>query len=127
MVIKMSKAIKGNAVVGQSGGPTGVINQSLVGVIQEAYEHDCIDKLFGAVHGVTGIVDENFIDLKKVPRDYLETVANTPSAALGSTRVKPDAEYCDRIFNIFKKNDVGGLWIHIVRTNQIELFVALFE
>ena len=102
----MSKAIKGNVVVGQSGGPTGVINQSLVGVIQEAYEHDCFDKLLGAAHGVAGIVKGDFIDLKKVPRDYLEEVANTPSAALGSTRVKPDAEYCERIFKVFRKNNV---------------------
>ena len=102
----MSKAIKGNVVVGQSGGPTGVINQSLVGVIQEAYEHDCFDQLLGAAHGVAGIVKGDFIDLKKVPRDYLEEVANTPSAALGSTRVKPDAEYCERIFKVFRKNNV---------------------
>ena len=60
----MTNRIKGNAVIGQSGGPTAVINQSLVGVIEEVCEHDCIEELFGAIHGVQGIVNENFTNLK---------------------------------------------------------------
>jgi len=102
----MIREITGNAVVGQSGGPTGVINQSLVGIIEEVCEHECIKNLYGAVHGVEGIVKENFVDLKKLSRRELEDVANTPSAALGSSRVKPDKEYCSRIFEIFRKNEV---------------------
>ena len=102
----MSSKLKGNAVVGQSGGPTGVINQSLVGVIEEVCEQDCIQDLFGAIHGVRGIVNEDFVDLKKISRHDLEDIANTPSAALGSTRDKPNQEYCHRIFEIFQKNNV---------------------
>lgn len=102
----MSSKLKGNAVVGQSGGPTGVINQSLVGVIEEVCEQDCIQDLYGAIHGVRGIVNEDFVDLKKISRHDLEDIANTPSAALGSTRDKPNQEYCHRIFDIFRKNNV---------------------
>jgi len=102
----MSRKLKGNAVVGQSGGPTCVINQSLVGVIEEVCEQECIGQLWGAVHGVQGIVSDQFLDLKKISRRELDDIAKTPSAALGSTRDKPDEEYCNQIFEIFKKKDV---------------------
>src|SRR5690606_18788197 len=102
----MANAVKGNAVIGQSGGPTCVINQSLVGVALEARKHPHIDKLLGARHGVRGIVNDDYIDLGKAGEELLERVALTPSSALGSTRDKPDAEYCARIFENFKKNNV---------------------
>src|SRR3954471_21742764 len=99
-------AVKGNAVIGQSGGPTSVINQSLVGVVEEVKKHGHIDKLLGARHGVRGIVGNDYIDLKSVPTDLLERIALTPSSALGSTRDKPDAEYCKKIMLNFKQNNV---------------------
>ncbi len=102
----MSNKLKGNAVVGQSGGPTAVINQSLIGVIEEVYEQEYINELLGAVHGVEGILNENFINLKQIPRKKLEVVARTPSAALGSSRMKPKKEHCNQIFEVFRKNDV---------------------
>jgi len=102
----MATQLKGNAVVGQSGGPTAVINQSLVGVIQGVKECGHIEQLLGARHGVRGIVDEKFIDLKKASGELLERVAQTPAAGLGSTRDKPDAAYCERIFKSFAKNNV---------------------
>ncbi len=102
----MSSLVKGNAVVGQSGGPTGVINQSLVGVIEGVAKQNCIDKLLGAVHGTSGILKGDFIDLKKFDQATLNAVAGTPSSALGSTRDKPDQDYCNRLFEVFKKNDV---------------------
>ena len=102
----MASAPKANAVVSQSGGPTGVINASLVGVIEEAKKHPEIKNLYGAIHAVSGIVKENFIDLKKIPADVLETVAASPSSALGSSRDKPDAEYCRKILDVFKKHDI---------------------
>ena len=108
--------LKGNAIVGQSGGPTAVINQSLVGVIEEAFEHDCIETLYGMRHGSRGILNEDFIDLKakaaegavggKFNADFLDRVAFTPSAALGSTRDKPDAAYCEKVFEVFKKHNI---------------------
>jgi len=98
--------LTGNAVVGQSGGPTCVINQSLVGVIEAARKSKQIKKLLGARHGVKGILGENFIDLSKEPAANLEKVAMTPSAALGSVRMKPKREDCMKMFEIFQKNDV---------------------
>src|SRR5256885_442621 len=97
---------KRNAVIGQSGGPTSVINQSLVGVIQEVQKSGHIDQLLGARHGVKGIINDDFISLKGASADLLERVAQTPAAALGSTRDKPDAAYCEKIFASFKKHNV---------------------
>ena len=95
-----------NAVVSQSGGPTGVINASLVGVIEEAKKHPGIDKIYGAVHAVRGMVQEDFVDLTDADPAMLEIVAVSPSSALGSSRDKPDAEYCEKILAIFKKWDI---------------------
>jgi 6-phosphofructokinase 1 len=95
-----------NAIVSQSGGPTGVINASLVGVIEQACRQKEIDKLYGAVHAVSGIVKEHFIDLKQLTAETLERVAGSPSAALGSSRDKPDAAYCEKILAVFKKRDI---------------------
>lgn len=99
-------AVKGNAVIGQSGGPTSVINQSLVGVIEEAKKAAHIEKILGARHGVRGIIANDYIDLKAVSDDLLQKIAQTPSSALGSTRDKPDAEYCKKIMQNFKQNNV---------------------
>jgi len=95
-----------NAVVGQSGGPTGVINASLVGVIEQAKKHPGIDKIYGAVHAVAGMVKEDFIDLSAVSDAELEILAASPSAGLGSSRDKPDEEYCQKILDVFKKRDI---------------------
>jgi 6-phosphofructokinase 1 len=102
----MADAPKANAVVGQSGGPTGVINASLVGVIEEANKHPEIENLYGAVHAVAGMVKEEFIDLKKLSADTLEEIAASPSSALASSRDKPDTEYCARILDVFKKCNI---------------------
>ena len=99
-------SLKGNAVVGQSGGPTAVINQSLVGVILAAQKAGHIDELLGCRHGVRGIINNDYIALKKAPVELLERIALTPSSALGSSRDKPDAEYCKKIFANFKQNNV---------------------
>ena len=102
----MADAPKANAVVGQSGGPTGVINASLVGVIEEANKHPKIEGLYGALHAVAGMVKEDFIDLKKLSADTLEEVAASPSSAIGTSRDKPDAEYCSKILEVFKKHNI---------------------
>ncbi len=99
-------ASKGNAVIGQSGGPTSVINQSLVGVVREMKKAGIVDQLLGARHGVRGIVNDDFISLIDVPDELLERIAATPAAALGSTRDKPDQAYCEKIFQSFAKHNV---------------------
>jgi 6-phosphofructokinase 1 len=97
----------GKILVAQGGGPTAVINQSLVGVVLEARRHKGIDLVYGARHGVRGIVDENFVDLTQETSHNLELVAATPSSALGSTRDKPDLAYCRKIFQVLKAHGIG--------------------
>ncbi len=108
----MADLIPGNAVIGQSGGPTAVINQSLVGVIQGLRKAGAgtpghpIKKVLGMRHGVRGLTQGDFHDLTGLPHDRLELLAKTPSAGLGSTRDKPDAAYCERIFKACEQHDI---------------------
>lgn len=97
---------KANAVVGQSGGPTGVINASLVGVIEETKKHPEIKNLYGAIHAVEGMVKDEFVNLKKLSPAMLKDLVASPSSALGSSRNKPDEAYCARILEVFKKRDI---------------------
>ena len=97
---------KANAVVAQSGGPTGVINASLVGVIEEAKKHPEIKNLYGAVHAVAGMIKDEFINLKKLSPALMKDLAASPSSALGSSRDKPDEEYCAKILEVFKNRDI---------------------
>ncbi len=98
--------LKGKMVIGQSGGPTTVINQSLVGAVLAARECAEITGILGAHHGIAGIMKEDFIDLTTQSREQLEQVARTPAAALGSVRLKPGKEECERVFEVFRKHDV---------------------
>lgn len=96
----------GNMIIAQSGGPTVVINQSLVGAILEAKKHKEIKKIYGSLHGLKGILEENIVDLGKESKENLELVARTPSSALGSVRKKPSPEDCQKIFDVLKKFNV---------------------
>ncbi len=98
--------LKGKMVIGQSGGPTAVINQSLVGAILAARKQETITGILGAKHGLKGIMEEDFIDLTTQSVAQLEEVATTPAAALGSVRLKPGKVECEKVFEVFKKNDV---------------------
>jgi 6-phosphofructokinase 1 len=97
---------KGNMLIAQSGGPSMVINQSLVGAVLAARENKAVGKIYGALHGIQGILDEKFIDLRKESRSTLEAVANTPASALGSVRRKPTPEDCQAIFKVLKKLEI---------------------
>lgn len=96
----------GKALIAQGGGPTAVINQSMVGIINEARKYSEITTIYGALKGVEGIIKEDFIDLTHETSCNLEQVAQTPSSALLSTRVKPDANYCKEIFKVLKAHDI---------------------
>ena len=98
---------KMNMVIAQSGGPSMVINQSLVGAVLEARKSAKIGKILGARHGILGILGNDYIDLRKPSAKKLEAIAETPSSALGSCRKKPDAADCRAIFEAFRKLDVG--------------------
>ena len=97
----------GKILVAQGGGPTAVINQSMVGVVLEARRHHQVQRVYGARHGVRGIVNEDFVDLTQETSDNLERVAATPSSALGSTRDKPDAKYCRAILEVLRSHEIG--------------------
>ena len=96
----------GKILVAQGGGPTAVINQSLVGVALEARRFQNVKLVYGARHGVRGIVDEEFVDLTQETSHNLEAVACTPASALGSTRDKPDLKYCQEIFKVLKAHEI---------------------
>src|SRR6478736_7561700 len=107
-----SDQIKGEAtmmraLVAQGGGPTAVINQSLAGVVLEARRFSNIQSVYGACHGVAGILSENLVDLGQETTHNLELVAATPGSALGSTRDKPDLKYCQQIFEVLKAHGIG--------------------
>ena len=93
-------------LVAQGGGPTAVINQSLVGLALEARRFPSISHVYGAQHGVRGILDEKLIDLGHETVENLEAVAATPAAALGSTRDKPDQKYCHEIFRVLRAHEI---------------------
>jgi len=98
---------RGKVLVAQGGGPTAVINQSMAGVVLEARKFRNVELVYGAYHGVSGIVDEEFLDLTQETSHNIEMVANTPSSALGSTRDKPDLKYCQEIFKVLKAHGIG--------------------
>ena len=98
--------LRGKVVVAQGGGPTAVINESLAGVVVESRKIPSVELVYGAYHGVRGIIDEEFIDLTQETTHNLEAVAETPSSALGSTRDKPDRKYCQEIFHVLRAHEV---------------------
>src|SRR5947209_5992057 len=79
---------RGNLVIGQSGGPTAVINASLVGAVQAALGAQAIGGVFGARFGVEGILKSDLIDLRAQPESLWDALRETPSAALGSCRYR---------------------------------------
>ena len=100
----------GKILVAQGGGPTAVINQSLAGVALEARRYRGVELVYGARHGVRGIVNEDFVNLAQETVHNLELVANTPSSALGSTRDKPDVKYCQEIFKVLQAHGIGDFF-----------------
>jgi 6-phosphofructokinase len=98
---------RGKLVIAQGGGPTAVINQSLVGAVLEARLFPQIERIYGARYGVRGIANEDFVDLSAETRANLEAIAVTPSSALGSTRDKPDLAYCRNILASLKAHGVS--------------------
>lgn len=92
---------------GQSGGPTVVINQSLIGAVIEALKHpEAITRILGARHGVQGMMSGDLIDLGLESKECLEAVAHVPAAALGSVRMKPTAEDVTKMIQTFKAFDI---------------------
>jgi 6-phosphofructokinase 1 len=102
--------LEGKVLVAQGGGPTAVINQSLVGTVLESRKFPQVTRVYGALHGVKGIINEDFLDLTEATTHNLEAVAETPSSALLSTRDKPDVTYCQEIFKVCRAHEVRYLF-----------------
>ena len=102
--------LQGNILIAQGGGPTAVINESLVGAVLEARKIASVSRVYGAMHGVKGIIKEDFLDLTQETGENLERVAKTPCSALGSTRDKPDLKYCQEIFKVLKAHGIGAFF-----------------
>jgi len=103
----MPSSPEARLLIAQGGGPTAVINQSLVGAVLAAQSFPEVRAVYGARHGVRGIVDEDFIDLGRETRPHLEAVAATPASALGSTRDKPDLAYCRAILKVLQAHAIS--------------------
>lgn len=103
----MSEPLAGNVLVAQSGGPTSVINSSLAGVILEALNYECIENIYGGLHGIQGIINEELIDLAQESQQNIRALRQTPGAALGTCRFKlrttPDME---RVIAVFKAHNI---------------------
>jgi ATP-dependent phosphofructokinase / diphosphate-dependent phosphofructokinase len=99
--------LQGKVLVAQGGGPTAVINQSLVGAVLESRKFSGVEHVYGSLHGISGIVAEDFLDLTQETTANLELVAGTPCSALGSTRDKPNPKYCREIFKVLKAHEIG--------------------
>ena len=103
--------LTGACIIGQSGGPTAVINASAQGVIQTALKADCITRVLGAAHGIKGVLEDKLYDMGQEDPAELDLLQYTPSSALGSCRYKladPEVDDTDykRILEIFQKYDV---------------------
>jgi len=96
----------GNALVGQSGGPTSVINSSLAGVIRAAQKSSRIQRVFGMHFAIEGVLNDDLIDLTELPRTTLRQLRRTPSSALGSSRLKLQAEHLDAVVDRLKQHDI---------------------
>ena len=97
----------GNVLVGQSGGPTSVINASVAGLIAEALNHECIEEIYGTLNGVLGILQEDLIDLASESQQQIRALKYTPGAALGTCRfkLKKPADF-DRVLEVFKAHNI---------------------
>lgn len=98
--------LKGNAIVGQSGGPTSVINSSLAGVMAAAKKSEQISTLYGMHFGIEGFMNEDLWDLSKHDQSVIDGLRKTPSSALGSSRHKLQDEDFPVILNVLKKFDI---------------------
>mgnify|MGYP000918080028 CR=1 FL=1 len=96
----------GNLVIGQSGGPTAVINASLAGVVREAKRHAAIRGIFGMRWGIQGFLDDDLVDLRAEDDATLDLLARTPSSALGSCRLKLKDDHLPAVLEHLKKNDI---------------------
>ncbi|MCH8061292.1 MAG: diphosphate--fructose-6-phosphate 1-phosphotransferase [Chloroflexi bacterium] len=115
----MAKKANENLLVMQSGGPTPVINRSLYGVVREAFASPAFGDVYGAMHGMEGVLRGDLKDLRETSKAEWERVAKTPAAALGSTRRKLQPDDVPIILDVLKKNGIGT-WLIIGGNDSAE-------
>ena len=98
--------MKGNLIIGQSGGGTAVMNCSLVGAIREARKHKEIEGIYGASHGVQGLLAGRWLNIGRLDESTLENLLHTPSAALGSCRYRLKREDAEALFSVLSRLNV---------------------
>ncbi|HIX64472.1 MAG TPA: 6-phosphofructokinase [Candidatus Mediterraneibacter colneyensis] len=124
--------MKGNVIVGQSGGPTAAINSSLAGVYRTAKDRGA-SKVYGMLHGIQGLLQERYIDLSEYITNELdaELLKRTPAAFLGSCRYKlpeihQDKEVYDKIFAILDKLNIEA-FIYIGGNDSMDTIKKLSD
>jgi len=123
----MAEELVGNCLIGQTGGPTAVINASVAGVVAEALNHSCIEEVYGALNGVHGLLNEDFVDLASESQQAIRGLRYTPGAALGSCRgkLKKPADF-DRVLEVFKAHNIR-YYFHIGDGESQETAAKLAE
>ena len=99
--------LAGKVLVALGGGPTAVINESMVGTVIEARKFPNVELVYGASYGMRGILDEEFLDLTRETTHNLQLVGRTPASALGSTRDKPDWQYCMEVLRVLQAHRIS--------------------
>jgi 6-phosphofructokinase 1 len=119
--------LAGNCLIGQSGGPTAVINASVAGIVSEALNHSCIEEVYGALNGVAGILNEDLVDLAAESQQAIRGLRTTPGAALGSCRAKLKKQQdFDRALEVLKAHNIR-YYFHIGDGDSQETAVKLSE
>ena len=123
----MAEELVGNCLIGQSGGPTAVINASVAGVVAEALNHACIEEVYGSLNGVLGLLNEDFVDLAAESQQAVRGLRFTPGAALGTCRskLKKPADF-DRVLEVFKAHNIR-YYFHIGDAESQETAAKLGE
>ena len=117
----------GNCLIGQSGGPTAVINASVAGVVAEALNHSSIEEVYGSLNGVLGLLNEDFVDLAAESQQTIRGLRSTPGAALGTCRTKlKKPQDFDRVLSVFKAHNVR-YYFHIGDADSQETALKISE
>ncbi|MGN0435256.1 MAG: 6-phosphofructokinase [Wujia sp.] len=107
--------MKTNCIVAQSGGPTAAINSSLAGVLLGVRESEKYKCIYGAIHGIQGVLSEQFLDLSEADNEFIQKLKTTPAMYLGSCRfklpdMKAESSVYENIFQVFEKLDIGAFF-----------------
>lgn len=117
----------GNCLIGQSGGPTAVINASVAGVVAEALNHSCIEEIYGALNGVRGLLNEEFVDLAAESQQAIRGLRFTPGAALGTCRSKlKKPQDFERVLEVFKAQNIR-YYFHVGDGDSQETAAKIIE